>query len=82
MIMQPGGYTGALFARSGAWILAACLVSVCGVAYLPVEFVVTTSPANVPRRLSCLRGASVHTATSDCDPGSRPGAIDYRQPYR
>ncbi len=34
MVMQPGGYTGAQFARFGAWILAACLVTVCGVAYL------------------------------------------------
>ncbi|MGN6168301.1 MAG: SLC13 family permease [Solirubrobacteraceae bacterium] len=34
MVMRPGGYTGAEFARFGAWILAACLVTVCGVAYL------------------------------------------------
>jgi di/tricarboxylate transporter len=34
MVMQPGGYTGAQFARFGVWILAACLVTVCGVAYL------------------------------------------------
>jgi di/tricarboxylate transporter len=34
MIMQPGGYTGAQFAGFGAWILAPCLVTVCGVAYL------------------------------------------------
>jgi hypothetical protein len=34
MVMQPGGYTGAEFARFGAWILAACLVTACGVAYL------------------------------------------------
>jgi di/tricarboxylate transporter len=34
MVMQPGGYTAAQFARFGSWILAACLVTVCGVAYL------------------------------------------------
>jgi di/tricarboxylate transporter len=34
MVMQPGGYSTALFARFGAPILAACLVTVCGVAYL------------------------------------------------
>jgi len=34
MVMQPGGYTGAQFARFGAWILPASLVTVCGVAYL------------------------------------------------
>jgi di/tricarboxylate transporter len=34
MVMQPGGYTGALFVRVGVPLLAACLVSVCGVAYL------------------------------------------------
>jgi di/tricarboxylate transporter len=34
MVMQPGGYTGAQFARFGAPILAGCLVTVCGVAYL------------------------------------------------
>jgi hypothetical protein len=34
MVMQPGGYTGAQFARFGSWILAACLVTVCGVASL------------------------------------------------
>ena len=34
MVMQPGGYTGALFARVGAPLLATCLVTVCGVAYL------------------------------------------------
>ena len=34
MVMQPGGYTGAQFARFGSWILATCLVTVCGVAYL------------------------------------------------
>ncbi|HTX12991.1 MAG TPA: SLC13 family permease [Solirubrobacteraceae bacterium] len=33
MVMQPGGYTGAQFARFGAWILPPCLVTVCGVAY-------------------------------------------------
>jgi hypothetical protein len=32
--MQPGGYAGAQFARVGAPILAACLVTVCAVAYL------------------------------------------------
>jgi di/tricarboxylate transporter len=36
MVMQPGGYTGAQFARFGAPILAACLVTVCGVGYLLV----------------------------------------------
>ena len=34
MVMQPGGYTAAQFARFGAWILAACLVTVCAVTYL------------------------------------------------
>ena len=34
MVMQPGGYTGGQFARFGASILAACLVTVCAVAYL------------------------------------------------
>jgi hypothetical protein len=34
MVMQPGGYTGAQFARFGAPILAACLVTVCAVAWL------------------------------------------------
>ena len=34
MVMQPGGYTGGLFARLGAPVLVACLVAVCGVAYL------------------------------------------------
>jgi di/tricarboxylate transporter len=34
MVMQPGGYTAAQFARFDAPILAACLVTVCGVAYL------------------------------------------------
>ena len=34
MVMQPGGYTGALFARVGTPLLAACLVTVCGVGYL------------------------------------------------
>jgi di/tricarboxylate transporter len=34
MVMQPGGYTGAQFARFGVAILAACLVTVCAVAYL------------------------------------------------
>jgi di/tricarboxylate transporter len=34
MVMQPGGYTTAQFARFGAPILAACLVIVCGVAFL------------------------------------------------
>lgn len=34
MVMTPGGYTGAQFARFGTWILAACLVTACGVAYL------------------------------------------------
>jgi len=34
MVMGPGGYTPAQFARFGAPILAACLVTVCGVAYL------------------------------------------------
>jgi di/tricarboxylate transporter len=34
MVMQPGGYTGGQFARFGAPILAACLVTACGVAYL------------------------------------------------
>jgi di/tricarboxylate transporter len=34
MVMQPGGYTGAQFARLGAWILAVCLVTGSGVAYL------------------------------------------------
>jgi di/tricarboxylate transporter len=39
MVMQPGGYTGAQFARFGAWILVACLVTVCGSHISPVEFV-------------------------------------------
>jgi TRAP-type C4-dicarboxylate transport system permease large subunit len=34
MVMRPGGYTAAQFARFGAPILAACLVTVCAVAYL------------------------------------------------
>jgi hypothetical protein len=34
MVMQPGNYTGAQFARFGGWLLAACLVTVCGVGYL------------------------------------------------
>jgi di/tricarboxylate transporter len=34
MVMEPGGYTGAQFARFGVPILAAGLVTVCGVAYL------------------------------------------------
>jgi di/tricarboxylate transporter len=34
MVMQPGGYTGAQFARFGAWILAPCVVTVCAVAYV------------------------------------------------
>lgn len=34
MVMQPGGYTGAQFARFGAAILAACLLTVCAVGYL------------------------------------------------
>ena len=34
MVMHPGGYSGAQFARFGAWILPACLVTGCGVAYL------------------------------------------------
>jgi di/tricarboxylate transporter len=34
MVMQPGGYTGAQFARFGVPILAACLVTVCAVGYL------------------------------------------------
>jgi di/tricarboxylate transporter len=34
MVMRPGGYTPAQFARFGAPILAACLVTVCAVAYL------------------------------------------------
>ena len=34
MVMQPGGYTGAVFVRVGMPLLAACLVTVCGVAYL------------------------------------------------
>lgn len=34
MVMQPGGYTGGQFARFGAWILPACLLAGCGVAYL------------------------------------------------
>jgi di/tricarboxylate transporter len=34
MVMQPGGYTGALFARFGAPVLVACLAAVCGVAYV------------------------------------------------
>jgi di/tricarboxylate transporter len=34
MVMRPAGYTGAQFARFGVPILAGCLVTVCGVAYL------------------------------------------------
>jgi hypothetical protein len=34
MVMRPGGYTPAQFACFGAPILAACLVTVCGVGYL------------------------------------------------
>ena len=34
MVMQPGGYTGAQFARFGVSIRAACLATVCGVGYL------------------------------------------------
>jgi di/tricarboxylate transporter len=34
MVMEPGGYKTAQFARFGAPILAACLVTVCAVAYL------------------------------------------------
>jgi di/tricarboxylate transporter len=34
MVMQPGGYTGGLFARLGAPVLVACLVAVCGVAFV------------------------------------------------
>jgi Na+/H+ antiporter NhaD/arsenite permease-like protein len=34
MVMQPGGYTGAQFTRFGAPILAACLMTAGGVAYL------------------------------------------------
>lgn len=34
MVMRPGGYTPALFARFGVWILAPCLVTVCAVAYV------------------------------------------------
>jgi di/tricarboxylate transporter len=34
MVMGPGGYTAGQFARFGAPILAACLVTVCAVAYL------------------------------------------------
>jgi di/tricarboxylate transporter len=34
MVMQPGGYTPAQFARFGAPILTGCLVAVCGVTYL------------------------------------------------
>ena len=34
MVMQPGGYTGAQFARFGAPILAACVVTVCAVTWL------------------------------------------------
>ncbi|WP_028062237.1 SLC13 family permease [Solirubrobacter soli] len=34
MVMQPGGYTGAVFARFGAPVLAVCLITVCGVTYL------------------------------------------------
>src|SRR5215470_17856542 len=37
MVMQPGGYTGAQFARFGVPILAACLVTVCGVTYVIVR---------------------------------------------
>jgi hypothetical protein len=34
MVMQPGGYTGAQFARFGAPLLAACFVTLVGVAYV------------------------------------------------
>ena len=34
MVMEPGGYTGSQFARFGAPILAAWLVTFCAVAYL------------------------------------------------
>jgi di/tricarboxylate transporter len=34
MVMQPGGYTTVQFARFGSRILAACLITVCGVTYL------------------------------------------------
>jgi di/tricarboxylate transporter len=34
MVMAPGGYTAARFARFGARILPACLVTACGVTYL------------------------------------------------
>ena len=34
MVMQPGGYTGAQFARFGVSLLGACPVTVYGVAYL------------------------------------------------
>jgi hypothetical protein len=37
MVMQPGGYSTAQFARLGAPILAACLATACGVAYLPLS---------------------------------------------
>jgi di/tricarboxylate transporter len=33
MVMHPGGYTGAVFARFGVPVLAACLATVCAVAY-------------------------------------------------
>jgi di/tricarboxylate transporter len=36
MVMQPGGYTGAVFARFGAPVLVACLTAVCAVTYLLV----------------------------------------------
>ena len=36
MVMQPGGYTGPLFARFGLPVLLAVLVTVCGVAYVLV----------------------------------------------
>ena len=34
MVMDPGGYTFATFARFGLPLLATCLVTVCGVGYL------------------------------------------------
>ncbi|RKQ92129.1 citrate transporter [Solirubrobacter pauli] len=33
MVMRPGGYTGAVFARFGMPVLVACLAAACGVAY-------------------------------------------------
>ena len=44
MVMQPGGYTGGLFARLGAPVLVACLVAVCGVAYRPLAVARTRDP--------------------------------------